>query len=373
MQQQIQQTHHHMMEAIRLAEGGRYSVSPNPLVGAIIVNAENQIIGRGFHQYAGGPHAEIYALQEAQHHHHQTRGATLYVTLEPCAHYGRTPPCTTALIAAGIRKVYVACLDPNPLVSGRGIRLLQEAGIEVEIGLCASAAQKQNEIFFHYITQKKPFVFAKWAMSLDGKTIAHQNDNRHISGQGASFLTHQLRASVDAILIGANTAIQDDPLLTARNSGNGHENANENKNAGKQPLRIVLSSKGNLPCDLKIFSTELPGKTLIATTVPAHHLPIYSKSLDPHSGIEILVLPANSQGRVDLSSLLLELGRREISSVLVEGGMTVNESFIQEKLIQKIFVYVAPVIIGTLEKKQPVEIIQTTQLQNDSIYEVKYV
>lgn len=352
------QHHHYMSLALELAARGRLTVSPNPMVGCVIVR-DDQIVGQGYHQYAGGPHAEIYALKVAQE---KARGATAYITLEPCSHYGRTPPCTNALIAAGITKIVVACLDPNPLVCGRGIELLQSEGIEVEVGLCKSDASKLNEIFFHYITYKTPFVFAKWAMSLDGKTITHKNDSRQISGLEAGKFTHQLRSEVDAIIIGANTARNDDPQLTVRLI-----NAN---NALKQPIRIILSSDGNLPDDLQIFSNELPGKTIIATTATTGTTTITNIK---KKNVEVLVLPKNQQGWVDLPSLLIELGRREISSVLVEGGMTIHESFMQENLIQKIFVYVSPVIIGALEKKQAVKVLQTMQLMNDSIYEVKYV
>lgn len=355
--EQSQKHHHFMLLALQLAERGRFTVSPNPMVGCVIVNHDKDIVGQGYHQYAGGPHAEIYALKEAGA---KARGATAYITLEPCAHQGRTPPCTNALIAAGIKKIIVACLDPNPKVSGRGIQLLQNAGIKVEVGVCKVEAEKLNEIFFHYITHKTPFVFAKWAMSLDGKTITHKSDSRQISGLEASQFTHQLRSEVDAILIGANTARHDDPQLTVR--------LVDKTALPKQPMRIVVSSDGNLPSHLKILSADLPGKTIIATTNANRAAKLMKKK-----NVEILELPKNGEGRVDLPSLLSELGRREISSVLVEGGMILHESFMQENLIQKIFVYVSPVLIGNLEKKQIVKVLQTMQLKNDSIYEVKYV
>lgn len=370
------QIHYHYMSlALKLASLGRGTVSPNPLVGCVIVR-DHQIVGRGYHQYAGGPHAEVYALLEAEE---KASGGTAYITLEPCAHYGRTPPCANALIAARISKVYVACLDPNPLVAGRGIQLLQNAGIEVEVGLCQAEASKLNEIFFHYIIHKTPFVFAKWAMSLDGKTITHQDDSREISSRETSKFTHQLRHDVDAIVIGANTARVDDPRLTVRlaachaseSSHPGAEDENNTKQK-KQPLRIIVSSDGNLPEHLQILSGELPGKTIIATTeIAATETKTLAATL--RKNVEIMVLPKNSKGLVDLPSLLTELGKREISSVLVEGGMTLHENFIQENLIQKIFVYVSPVIIGALERKQAVKILSTMQMMSDSIYEVKYV
>lgn len=375
--------HQHFMSlALELAARGSYTVSPNPQVGCVIVNEQNQIIGQGYHHHAGGPHAEIVALQEAQQYlahdatHHATHHATAYVTLEPCAHFGRTPPCTDALIAAGIKKIYVACKDPNPLVSGRGIEQLTAHGIEVEVGLCEAEARKQNEIFFHYIVHKTPFVYAKWAMSLDGKTITHIDDDRNISGAAAAQFTHQLRASVDAIMVGSCTARLDNPQLTVRLQQQVQQQLHQQQlqHPLRQPLRIVLATDINqLPPNLQIFSQQSDCnncKTLIATTTSWKNLPSPFSNQDH---IQVLMLPKNSQGRVDLHALLKELGKREITSVLVEGGMTLHESLMQDNLINKQFTYVSPTLIGQLDKKRHVKIVQLLQLNNEYIYEVEHV
>lgn len=327
-----------MTQALQLAALGRYTVSPNPMVGCLIVK-NGQIIGQGYHQQAGGPHAEVYALREAGMN---AKGATAYVTLEPCCHVGRTPPCTTALMAAGIRKVIVASNDPNPLVSGNGIKALQAAGIDVEVGLLQSEAKLLNEIFFHYMTHKRPFVIAKWAMSLDGKTITHTEDTRDISSNASQKAAHDIRRQVDAILIGAETAIRDNPELTARF-------AEKSAPASKQPLRIIVTTRGDLPHDLKLFDPASSANTLIATTADAD--PSWRQRMIDNQ-IDLVVLPKNKQGQVDLPSLLDTLGQRAITSLLVEGGMTIHQSFFNDHLVNKVHVYLAPVIIGSLPAKK---------------------
>src|SRR3990167_880600 len=332
---------YYMALALQLAEQGRATVSPNPMVGCVIVK-NSHIVGQGFHQCAGEPHAEVIALCAAGA---ESAGATVYVTLEPCCHYGRTPPCIQALITARVDKVYVACLDPNPLVAGKGVAALQAAGIAVEVGMGEQAAQRLNEVFFHYITYKRPFVIAKWAMSFDGKTVTNQQDSRYISHKDSLRHIHHLRQHVDAILIGAHTARQDNPQLTARFTAD-----------AKQPLRIILSSHDDLPVDLKIFDAHLPGKTVIATTASKQ------ESMQHH---EVIILPADNTGRVSLMHLLEELGKREITSLLVEGGMTVHASFFNANLVNKIHVYLAPVIIGALPVKQPVKNVHCEQVGRD--------
>lgn len=324
----------YMRLALQLAERGRFTVSPNPMVGCVIVK-DYRIVGEGFHQHAGEAHAEIVALQHAGN---EAQNATAYVTLEPCSHYGRTPPCVDALIRAGIKQVYAACVDPNPLVAGKGIAALEAAGIEVHIGLCEAEAKQLNQIFFHYIQHKRPFVIAKWAMSLDGKTITHPSDNRQISCEQSLYSSHQIRQQVDALLIGARTAIQDDPLLTVRYTSQ----------ILKHPLRIILASRG-VPLDLKMFHPDMPRKTIVATTdaIDKQH---HQAMLDQK--IEVVILPSSKQGYVDLTSLLDELGKRQITSLLVEGGMTVHENFFAENLVNQVHVYLAPVFIGSLEKKR---------------------
>jgi diaminohydroxyphosphoribosylaminopyrimidine deaminase / 5-amino-6-(5-phosphoribosylamino)uracil reductase len=340
-------THYDYMKlALNLAERGRLTVSPNPMVGCVIVK-DNQIIGQGYHIRAGSGHAEVNAIQDAGGNEN-TIGATAYVTLEPCSHFGRTPPCTQALIKAGIKKVYVACGDANPLVAGRGVKELQAHGIEVETGILEKEARQLNEIFFKYITKRRPFVIAKWAMSLDGKTSTNPGDSRKISGEISHQHTHNTRMQVDAILVGSNTAICDDPELTVRY---------QPENITRHPLRVILSTNGNLPSRLKIFNGTLPGKTLIATTEPIN--------ADWQDKVEVLILPKNSEGQVCLFSLLDELGKREITSLLVEGGMKVHQSFFKENLVDQIQVYLAPVFIGTLDKKIALDNVKITPLGKD--------
>ncbi|HVE44630.1 MAG TPA: bifunctional diaminohydroxyphosphoribosylaminopyrimidine deaminase/5-amino-6-(5-phosphoribosylamino)uracil reductase RibD [Gammaproteobacteria bacterium] len=332
---------HYMQLALTLAENGRCTVSPNPMVGCVIVK-EGTIVGTGFHQRAGEPHAERLALDEAGQ---QAQGATAYVTLEPCCHQGRTPPCTEVLIQAGIQKVYVATVDPNPLVGGKGILALQAAGIAVDIGLCETQAVQLNEIFFHYIKNRTPFVFAKWAMSLDGKTITHAQDTRDISGSAAQHYTHHLRQQVDAIIIGANTARYDNPMLTVRFSQEEHV---------KQPMRIIITTRP-LPLTLTLFSESLPGKTMIVT----------SQSFDVPPFVELVVLSADDRGRIDIKQLLLMLGERGVTSILLEGGQNLRDQFIKENSIQKSHVYVAPYLIGDAMKKQALQLHLSGRLESD--------
>lgn len=342
-----------MTQALELAKLGRHSVSPNPMVGCVITK-DNRVIGSGYHKQAGGPHAEVFALQQAGE---SAKNATLYVTLEPCAHYGRTPPCVDAIIRAGVIKVVVACLDPNPLVGGKGVRLLCEAGIEVEVGVCEAEAKELNEIFFHYIKTKRPFVISKWAMSLDGKTVTHPEDNRQISSAESQMHCHQTRAAVDAILIGSRTLLSDDPLLTVRMI----------EDVSKQPVRIIVSNQAYLPASLKVFDPNLEGRTIVVTpnrqldnsihrdNVSSSTNQSSTTSLERYthlpSHVEILTIDSDGQGNIDLASLLDELGKRHITSVLVEGGMTLHQQFFAKNLVNKTIVYLAPVVIGSSPNK----------------------
>lgn len=342
---------YYMQLALQLAEKGRFTVSPNPMVGCVIVK-DGQLVGEGFHDRAGNPHAEIYAMRDAGA---RAQGATVYLTLEPCCHYGRTPPCTDALIKAQVKKVVIPCLDPNPLVAGKGVAALRAVGIEVEVGVETERALQLNEIFFHYITHQRPYVILKWAMSLDGKTVTTPTDSRQISCMETQQHAHQLRREVDAILIGAKTAINDDPLLTARLD-------TPVPPSEKQPTRVILTNETTLPLDLKLFKQDLPGKTWIVTTNPKHH-GVYQSLID--QGIEVITLPKNTQGQVDLPALLDCLGQRNITSLLVEGGMSVQNNFIQANLVNKFHVYLASVLIGTRAQKHPIADLAMHQLGSD--------
>jgi diaminohydroxyphosphoribosylaminopyrimidine deaminase/5-amino-6-(5-phosphoribosylamino)uracil reductase len=322
----------HMQRALELAAQARGRTSPNPMVGAVIVRA-GRVVGEGYHRQAGTPHAEVHALRAAGD---LARGATLYVNLEPCNHQGRTPPCTEALIAAGIAEVHMAMLDPNPLVNGQGRARLEAAGIRTVVGECAEPARELNEAFVTYITAGRPFVIGKFAASLDGKIATRTGESRWITGEAARLRGHELRDTVDAILVGAATVIADDPLLTTRRPGR----------EVRHPLRVVLDSRGRVPLEARVLDPALPAKTLLAATAA---LPAERRAALESRGVEVLVLPADAQGRVDLAALLETLGRRQVTSLLVEGGGTVLASFFQAGLVDKVVAFLAPLVIGGQE------------------------
>lgn len=341
----------HMSLALALAQHGCGTTSPNPMVGCVIVK-HGRMIGEGYHAYAGGPHAEIVALTEAGE---AAKDATLIVTLEPCCHHGRTPPCTDAIIKAGITHVVVAAIDPNPLVAGKGIRALEAAGITVTHGIMAKEAEALNVIFNHYIATKTPYVTAKWAMSLDGLTVTHPDDTRQITELASLTHAHTKRALVDAILIGANTAKSDDPQLTARDPETGTLKH-------KQPRRLILSASGDLPLHLRLLNEPLANNTWVITTDQAH--PDWLAALT-NQGVNLLTAPITDAGEVDLPALMKKLAAMEITSLLVEGGMTTLRSFFKANLINAIDVYLAPVIIGNLSLKKHIHLNAPVALGRD--------
>lgn len=317
-----------MNRALALAQQGRGRTSPNPLVGAVIVNA-GKIVGEGYHQKAGEPHAEIYALQAAETN---ANGGTLYVNLEPCCHIGRTPPCTDAIIKAGIKRVYTAHLDPNPKVAGKGVKQLEEAGIEVNVGLCAEAAEKLNEVFIKYMSSSYPFVILKIAMSLDGKIATFTGESQWITSPASRQKVHELRDEVDAIIVGIGTVLTDNPTLTTRLP---------NKK-GKDATRIVLDSHARTPTAAKIFNPESEANVIIVVTPQAFAGNI---ALLKITGAEVLVIPAKD-GQVCFKTLLETLGERGITSVMVEGGGQVNQTALMSGLVDKVMCFVAPKFIG---------------------------
>lgn len=323
----------HALDLARRAEG---YTSPNPMVGAVVVS-NGEIVGQGYHHRAGDPHAEINALNDAGEAAH---GATLYVTLEPCNHHGRTPPCTEAIIKAGISYVVYAVPDPNPKAMG-GAQRLREAGVTVTSHIRYDEAYDLNRFFFHHIRTKRPYVIAKYAMSLDGKIATKTGHSKWITGDAARDRTHQLRHAVDAIMIGSSTAIADNPQLTVRTG----------QDDPRHPLRIVLDSKGRVSLNSRLFSTELPGKTAVATTdaMPAEHGDHLTRKK-----IDVLCLPKDECGRVDLPSLLDALGERQIQSLLVEGGSTVLGALFDAGLIDEFWAFVAPVLVGGIEAPSPI-------------------
>ncbi len=350
-----------MQQALQLAEKGRFSVQPNPKVGCVI-EKDGQIVGRGWHKAPGLPHAEIEALNDAGN---KARGANVYVNLEPCCHYGRTPPCIDALIKAQIKSVHIATLDPNPLVNGNGIKKLRAAGIEVYIGEEEQKASQLNEIFFHYITNKTPFVIAKWAMSLDGKTATDSGQSKWISSEESREYVQQIRQNVRAILVGAKTIINDDPQLTVRldsrfRGNDGIKCGDDGFKCGNDgtPLRIILDSRGNVPTNARVFATD---SALVATTEKSN---IMWREKLLAKNIKIIICPEDKNGKVDLIYLLNELGKREISSILVEGGRAVLNSFFAERLINKIYTFIAPKIIGSITDMENVSDLICEQYQN---------
>ncbi|KJS23210.1 MAG: hypothetical protein VR72_02095 [Clostridiaceae bacterium BRH_c20a] len=313
----------YMELALELAQKAAGRTSPNPLVGAVIVK-DNKIIGQGYHKKAGTPHAERIALLEAGE---KAQDADLYVTLEPCNHFGRTPPCTEAIIAAKLKNVYVAVLDPNPLVAGQGIMRLRNMGLNVVTGIKEQEARRLNEVFFKYIITKLPYVVLKSASSLDGKIATREGHSQWITGEKARNFGHKLRNMYDAIMVGSGTVLVDDPQLTCR-----LEN-------GKDPIRIIVDSKLSISPEAKVLNLKSTAPTIIATTKDAPR----EKYQRLVSKAEILEV--NSGDRVDLKQLIKILGDREITSILVEGGATLSGSLIEEKLIDKFYLFYAPLII----------------------------
>lgn len=353
----------YMSLALTLAEKGRLRVSPNPMVGCVIVK-DDQIVGQGWHAFFGDHHAEIHALHQAGI---AAKNATLYVTLEPCCHDGKTPPCTEALIQAGIKEIYIACQDPNPIVSGKSIGILKQAGMTVHIGLLSEQAQKLNHVFFYYMQHQRPFVIAKWAMSLDGQTITHPHDNKQISGQASMRHLHQTRAQTDAILIGARTLLQDNPALTARDE--------HNELFPKQPVRIILWGQHPIKnidlTGLTLFSARSlqTSKVIIAMTEKSWEINKKLKNnINNINNTEILIIPEitiNHRYYIHLATLLAVLAQKNISSLLVEGGQTTHAHFFEQQLVNQVQVYLAPVIISHFDQKITLKTMQNTVLNND--------
>ena len=319
----------HMRSALELAAAGTGWVSPNPLVGCVIAK-DGEVVGRGYHQRFGGPHAEVYALREAGS---RARGAVLYVTLEPCCHTGKTPPCVDAILQAQVGRVVVAMRDPNPRVDGGGLLRLESAGIDVTVGVCEAEARQLNEAFVKYITTRRPFVTSKSAITLDGKIATRSGASRWITGEAARAAGHQLRHTNDAILVGIGTVLQDDPQLTTRLPGQ----------RGANPLRIVVDSTLRLAPMAQVTDVAQDRRTLIATTDQATDAKV--RALQERC-VEVIRLPACGDGRVNLDALCTVLGERGIASVLVEGGAVLTAALLEQRLIDKMVFFVAPKIIG---------------------------
>jgi diaminohydroxyphosphoribosylaminopyrimidine deaminase/5-amino-6-(5-phosphoribosylamino)uracil reductase len=323
----------YMEMALKLARRGIGSVEPNPAVGAVLVKA-NQVVGKGWHKKFGGPHAEINALENAKALGVNPQGTTMYVTLEPCCHHAKTGPCTEAIIAAGIAKVVAAAIDPSEHANGKGIERLRSAGIEVETGVCEKQARLLNAPFFKFAATGKTWVIVKWAQSIDGKVAYAETarDRQWISGEQSRKDVHKLRRRVQAILVGINTVIADDPLLTAR------------PGRGKKAVRIVLDSNLRIPLDCKLLATAKDAPVLIFTSQQSLRANPQIVEKLTQNGAEVIACP--EQGRSNLHFLLDELAKRDVSQLLVEGGPTVIASFLKEQLADEIVVYITPKILG---------------------------
>jgi diaminohydroxyphosphoribosylaminopyrimidine deaminase/5-amino-6-(5-phosphoribosylamino)uracil reductase len=315
-----------MLRALELARRGEGSVEPNPMVGCVLVH-RGAIVGEGWHQRFGGPHAEIEALNAAGD---AARGATAYVTLEPCAHHGKTPPCTNALVSAGVARVVVACEDPNPQVNGRGLAELTAAGIQCSSGVLAEEAAELIAPFKKLITERRPWVVAKWAMTLDGKIATHSGDSRWISGEDSRVRVHELRGRVDAIIVGRGAVQQDDPLLTVRPSG------------PRIPTRIVLDSLASVPTESQLVRTAAEAPVLVAASKAA---PEAQCERLRTAGVEVWQSPAEDPAQ-RWFDLLDELGRRQMTNVLVEGGAKLLSALFDAHSIDEVHAFVAPKLVG---------------------------
>ncbi len=338
-----------MQRALALARRAKGRTSPNPAVGAVVVR-DDRIVGAGWTQPAGQDHAEVMALRAAGA---AARGAALYVTLEPCHLWGRTPPCTDAIRAAGITDVRVATLDPNPRESGQGVATLRSAGIHVAVGEEQEGARALNADYARFVTAQRPWIVAKYAMSLDGKIATRTGASRYLTGPAARADVHRLRDEVDTILVGVNTVLRDNPLLTTRQSAEalGRE--------PRQPWRLVLDSQARTPPDARLLDPALPGRTTLCITAVA---PAARLAALRARGADLLALPGAMDGRLDLASLATELGRRGVMSLLVEGGTTVHGAFMAAGLVDRVMVYVAPLLVGGADAPGPIGGVGVSQL-----------
>jgi diaminohydroxyphosphoribosylaminopyrimidine deaminase/5-amino-6-(5-phosphoribosylamino)uracil reductase len=318
-----------MRRALELAERARGLTSPNPMVGAVVVTAAGEIVGEGFHAQAGGPHAEIEALRAAGG---RARGATLYVTLEPCAHHGRTPPCAPAVIEARVASVVAAIGDPNPLVAGRGLDLLRAAGIEVRVGVGAAEAERQNRVFLTAMRERRPHVMLKAGMTLDGKIADLHGASRWITGDAARHRAHRLRSESDAIVVGIGTVLRDDPELTVRLG----------EPWPREPLRVVLDTTARTPIGARLIRAGRPSSAVIAVGAGAPEPRVRELAA---CGATVVAC-GSRDGRVDLGALLTELFARDVRAVLVEGGGEVHGAFLDAGLVDRVAMFAAPLLIG---------------------------
>ena len=324
----------YMKRAIELAKKGIGYTNPNPIVGCVVVK-NDEIISEGYHEKIGGFHAERNALTNCKE---DTTGAELYVTLEPCCHYGKTPPCTEIIIEKNIKKVYVGSMDPNKLVAGKGVKILEENGIEVECGVLKDECDKLNEVFFHYITNKTPYVVMKYAMTMDGKIACENGDSKGVTSEKARETVQNKRKKYMGIMVGINTVLEDNPMLNCR--------IEENVN----PIRIICDSNLKIPFESNIVNTANKIQTIVVCTNKADK---DKQRWLENKGIE--VIRQKVKGRVVLSDLMKMLGEKGIDSILLEGGGTLNAQALKENIVNKICCFIAPKIVGGANAKSPIE------------------
>ncbi len=335
----VQSDRLYMKRALSLAARGKGKTSPNPMVGAVIVN-QGRVVGKAYHQQAGKPHAEILALHQAGP---RARGGVLYVTLEPCCHsHKRTPPCVPLLIQSGLTRVCVAMADPNPQVSGQGVQMLKRAGLEVFVGVLEEEAQRLNEVYQHWITTGRPFVILKGAMTLDGKIATKSGQSKWLTGEQARRDVHRVRSQADAVIVGIGTVLADNPELSVRGS-----KGTTGPRKGRQPVRVVLDSRLRIPFKAKILQWVHEQPTIVCTTAQASMKKIRTLR---EQDVQVWVLPLK-KGRVSLKASLTQLGTKGMSSVLLEGGSTLNASALQEDLVNQVRLYVAPLLMGGQDAK----------------------
>lgn len=327
----------YMKRALELASKGKGTTSPNPMVGAVLVDDDGKIVGEGYHKKAGEPHAEINALKNAGV---LAKGTTLYVTLEPCSHYGKTPPCADAIVKAGIKRVVIACGDPNYLVNGKGIKILKSAGIEVLEHVLEEDGKKLNEVFFHWVINKKPFVATKYAMTLDGKIATSNGDSKWITNEKSRKYGHYLRSIYDAILVGKNTVIKDNPSLTCRYV------------EGENPIRIVLDSRLDIPLESNVITDGMAQTILVVDNKSEIDYKKIAK-INEYKNVSILKIPSKN-GKINLNVLFEKLGASNISSVLVEGGSEVHGNIFDENLVNRTYVFIGMKIIGGVNSLTPI-------------------
>lgn len=339
-----------MKRALELAKRRKGLTHPNPTVGCVIVK-DGKVVGEGYHERAGMPHAEVVALQKAKE---KAKGATLYVTLEPCTHFGRTPPCTDAIIRAGLKRVVIATLDPNPLVSGKGVERLKRAGIEVSVGVLEEEAKRLNEDFFTFITQKRPYITLKWAQSVDGSMATKTGESKWISSQESRDFAHRLRAEATAVLVGINTALRDDPELTVRAFP-----------WERQPIRVVLDPQLRIREDLKLIKDGKAPTVIITASKDKEKI----KRLED-KGVRIIRVPSKD-GRLYLKEVIKELYSMEVMHLLVEGGALTHTTFIKECLFDRLWVFVAPILIGEGKRIGDLDVRSLQEVKRLRLREVK--